>query len=463
MKSLFSKLLATMMLLSVTILVIQVALNFGNQIIITNKWHEHIVNNYQESFENQLNLASKFQNNNKSFSLQLLLEKSIVDGRIQSAEIKSPKGDSIASVIYSNTDQPRKEEIPINNELPQKSPVYNVYDKKVSSFPVILDNVEIGTMTVVTLGPTKYSITEDFFRSSFRVFIISLLVSLFLAFILAFFLSRKISSIPIKLSKQLSLLTQGKRDIVFSSSSIKELNLISETADLLQTELLHSQQDRTEFMRNLGHDLKTPLTAMNVLVEGLVDGVFPPENIIFEKLQKQLKVLQQKSDDFLFISKLDALEVTPPQEYFNVNTAINSLIEKYRESITQRNLQIITETSEDFGEPIVMADQKLLKLAFENIIRNMVDYAEPSSTAKISVFIEEGQVRIVFENKGNIETQIPDQLLKYLTKGNWSRSTPGSGLGLTIAKKIISWHSGKITINSNSSNTITVTVTLPLA
>ena len=452
-----------MMLLSVTILVIQVALNFGNQIIITNKWHEHIVSNYQESFENQLNLASKFQNKIDSFSLQLLLEKSIVDGRIQSAEIKSPEGNIIASVLYSNTDEPRKEEIPNNNELPQKSPIPNVYDKKVSSFPIILDDVEIGTMTLVTLGPTKYSITEDFFRSSFRIFVISLLVSLLLAFILAFFLSRKISSIPIKLSQQLSLLKQGKRDIVFSTSSIKELNLISETADSLQTELLHNQQDRTEFMRNLGHDLKTPLTAMNVLVEGLVDGVFPPEKIIFVKLQKQLKDLQQKSDDFLFISKLDALEVTPPQEYFNITNAINSLIEKYKESITQRKLQIITEIPENLGKPIVMADQKLLKLAFENIIRNIVDYAEPSSTAKISMFIEDKQVRIVFENKGNIETQLPDQLLKYLTKGNWSRSTSGSGLGLTIAQRIISLHSGKITINSNSSNIITVTVTLPLA
>ncbi|MDD4083355.1 MAG: HAMP domain-containing sensor histidine kinase, partial [Sphaerochaetaceae bacterium] len=318
-------------------------------------------------------------------------------------------------------------------------------------------------MTVVTLGPTKFSITEDFFRSSFRVFIISLIVSLFLAFILAYFLSRKISSIPIKLSKQLSLLTQGKRDIVFSSSSIKELNLISETATLLQTELLHNQQDRTEFMRNLGHDLKTPLTAMNVIVEGLVDGVFPPDDIIFEKLQKQLKELEQKSEDFLFISKLDALEVSPPQEYFNIADAINSLIEKYKESITKRDLKIITKIPENMEKPIVMADQKLLRLAFEHIFRNMVDYAEPASTAIVSMYIEDKQVCIIFENKGNIETQSPDQLLKYLTKGNWSRSTSGSGLGLTIAKKIISRHSGRITINSNSSNIITVTVTLPLA
>ena len=452
-----------MMLLSVTILVIQVALNFGNQVIITNKWHEHIVNNYQESFENQLDLATKFQNNNKSFSLQLLLEKSIVDDRIQSAEIKSPSGDVLASVLYSNNDQPRKQEIPNNYEVPKKSPIYNVYERKVSSFPIILDDVEIGIMTVVTLGPTKFSITEDFFRSSFRVFIISLIVSLFLAFILAYFLSRKISSIPIKLSKQLSLLTQGKRDVVFSSSSIKELNLISETASLLQTELLHNQQDRTEFMRNLGHDLKTPLTAMNVIVEGLVDGVFPPDDIIFEKLQKQLKELEQKSEDFLFISKLDALEVSPPQEYFNIADAINSLIEKYKESITKRDLKIITKIPENMEKPIVMADQKLLRLAFEHIFRNMVDYAEPASTAIVSMYIEDKQVCIIFENKGNIETQSPDQLLKYLTKGNWSRSTSGSGLGLTIAKKIISRHSGRITINSNSSNIITVTVTLPLA
>lgn len=463
MRSLFAKLLIAMMMLSVTILFIQVAINYGNQIVIINRWHEHIVDEYQKKFEEQLHLAGKFQTNIESFSLQVLLEKAATDGRIQSAEIKSSEGDILASVIYSDDTQPGSEENPDRHELPPKAVTYRVYEKRESSFPVILDDVELGTMTIFTLGPTRFSVTRDFFRSSVTVFLISLPASLFLAFILSFFLSRKISSIPVKLSKQLSLLTQGKRDIIFTSSSIRELNLISETASSLQAELLHSQQNRTEFMHNLGHDLKTPLTSMNVLVEGLVDGVFPPENAIFERLQTQLKNLQQKSDDFLLISKLDAAEVIPPQEYYNIIPIISSLMEKYRESITARKLQIITEISGDHVEPMVQADQKLLELALEHIIRNIVNYAELSSTAKIFVITEYERVRIVFENKGNIGTQSPDQLFNHLAKGNWSRSTPGSGLGLTIAKKIISWHSGSITISSNSSDTISVIVTLPIA
>jgi two-component system, OmpR family, sensor histidine kinase BaeS len=463
MRSLFAKLLIAMMMLSVTILFIQVAINYGNQIVIINRWHERIVDEYQKKFEEQLHLAGKFQNNIESFSLQVLLEKAATDGRIQSAEIKTSEGDIIASVIYSDDTQPDREESPDRHELRPKAVTYKVSEKRESSFAVILDDVELGTLTLFTLGPTKYSVTRDFFRSSVTVFLISLPASLFLAFILAFFLSRKISSIPVKLSKQLSLLTQGKRDIIFTSSSIRELNLISETAASLQAELLHSQQNRTEFMLNLGHDLKSPLTAMNVLVEGLVDGVFPPENAIFERLQTQLRNLQQKSDDFLLISKLDAAEVTLTQDYYNIVPIINSLMGKYSESITARKLQIITEISEDQIEPVVEADKKLLELALEHIIRNIVDYAELSSTAKISVITEKRQVRIVFENKGDIGTQSPDQLFDHLTKGNWSRSTPGSGLGLTIAKRIISWHSGSITIASNSSDTITVAVTLPLA
>ncbi|MCF7943668.1 MAG: hypothetical protein K9L21_04485, partial [Spirochaetia bacterium] len=301
MKTVFTRIIIAMLMLSCLMLLVQGGINYGYQLASLEKWHKDIADEFESKLLYMINKAELFPLDASSYSLQALVEKALEDDRILRAVMYNTDGKelfSLSSIISRESEKP--------HNFMGNIQVMQSFSQKDTSFPIHIDESQIGYLTITTLAPSRYDITRNFFNKTIWIFLISLPVSLLSAVAVSFILSRRLASVPIKLSREISSLAKGNRSVQFSKSNIYEFSLISDAASILQQELLKSQRSRTQFMSNLAHDLRTPVAAMNVQIEGVLEGVFPPSKQVFSHLQTQLTLLHEKIDAFLKISHLES-------------------------------------------------------------------------------------------------------------------------------------------------------------
>ena len=211
------------------------------------------------------------------------------------------------------------------------------------------------------------------------------------------------------------------------------------------------EKESKELISNISHDLKTPMTAIKGYIEGIMDGVADTE----EKRDRYIRTIYNKVNDMnslieeLFLyAKLDSNSVTYSFAKVNVDAYFQDCVEEISLDLESQGV--------DFGyfnyadrDTVIIADPEQLKRVVNNIIGNSVKYASPDRKLMISLRImEEAEfVKIEIEDngKGIARNEVPlifDRC--YRTDASRNSSKGGSGLGLSIAKKIIEEHGGKI-------------------
>jgi len=143
----------------------------------------------------------------------------------------------------------------------------------------------------------------------------------------------------------------------------------------------------------------------------------------------------------------------------NLGKTVESVLEKLDKQISQKQLQLKVRLDKNLW---VMADSELIRLAILQIIQNLVQFSEIHSSASITLTAEGKSAALVCENAGQIASKDPEELFDHLVKENYSRNTPGNGLGLTIARKIITLHGGLSTLRNKQGHRIQVSMLLPL-
>lgn len=211
------------------------------------------------------------------------------------------------------------------------------------------------------------------------------------------------------------------------------------------------EKESKELISNISHDLKTPMTAIKGYIEGLMDGVADTE----EKRDRYIRTVYNKVNDMnslieeLFLyAKLDSNSVNYSFAKVNVDAYFQDCVEEISLDLGSQGV--------DFGyfnyadkDTIIIADPEQLKRVINNIIGNSVKYASPGRKLMISLRIMEEaefvKVEIEDNGRGIAKKEIPlifDRC--YRTDASRNSSKGGSGLGLSIAKKIIEEHGGKI-------------------
>ncbi|NQT58962.1 MAG: HAMP domain-containing histidine kinase [Bacteroidetes bacterium] len=453
MKTIFLRVFSIMILLSCIILIAQAAINYGYQFSSVKTWYEDIVSQYQEVFYRELNNAGKYQFYSDTLSLQMLVEETLNDDRILSVQFLDTNDTAVFSVNNQISKGGR-----VNFSPKSEETYFSQFFTSSNAFPVILDGTELGTLSITSLAPLRYTLTQDFFNKTFLVFLISLPISFIIAFIFSLIFSKRISIVPVMLSKELKELAEGKRNVKFSESSIREFAMISDSASTLQNKLVQTQRNRTEFMNNLAHDLKTPVTALKVQVEGLLDGVFPPEPTLFNNLNIQVQDLQEKVDAFLQISRLESSDTIIHPELCDLGVLLKKCSAGFLDLIKEKALKHSIEIQKQVA---VLADKKLILFAFRNIIHNMIRFSDDRGTVYINLSGKHDKAEVIFENTGHLDHENPEKLFDHLSKGSISRGSSGSGLGLTIARRILESHHGTITLENIPGGKVRVSVVLP--
>lgn len=308
------------------------------------------------------------------------------------------------------------------------------------------DNQTLKMLIITPLYPVESTI--EILQEQF-VYI--LIIAVGLALTLSFFLSSRISKPISALTKSAKKMAGGNYDIDFTSrSSYREIRDLADTLNTASIELNKTEMLQKDLLANVSHDLKTPLTMVKSYAEMIRDlsGDNP------EKRNKHLQVIIDESnrlnalvDDVLTLSSAQAGTLNYEFTTFNLKDSFKAIINTY-DLLEDEGYKIHFNCRNDV---YVRADEKKIKQVITNLLSNSIKYSGEDKSIYVNVKKWNTKVHCEFVDHGvGIN---PDELPSvwdryYKSSSNHVRKAKGSGIGLSIVKKILLAHNAKFGVES---------------
>lgn len=254
----------------------------------------------------------------------------------------------------------------------------------------------------------------------------------------------------------------GKDEITSLALSFNKMARRLQAADQKQKELENLRRDLVSWA---GHDLRTPLSSIRLIVEAFSDGVITDPNEIqnyLNQAKKHVDTLSLLVDDLFQISQLDSGGMPLTFESASISDLISDTLESFSSLATQKGVKLCGSASEGV-DPITM-DVLWMGRAFNNLVSNAIRYTPKGGEICLNADVIENNIiiRISDSGEGILPEDIPHVFERFY-RGDKSRSrvSGGAGLGLAIAKGVVEAHNGKISIESERLKGTTFTITLP--
>jgi PAS domain S-box-containing protein len=259
------------------------------------------------------------------------------------------------------------------------------------------------------------------------------------------------------------------RDITERKRAEEELRKYAEDLAKANEELKSLDKMKDEFLSNVSHELKTPLTSIRGYTELLNDGSLgelgEEQKHAEETVMRNTKRLQRLVDSLLYLSRTQAGTVQYDFEILNISELADQIIEDLRIQTKEKNLEMIKKIEPDL--PPIKGDRDKLTDMFTNIIDNSIKFTPKGGSITIFANKEDGYIHINVKDTGiGIPKGMIDNLFQrfYQIDSSQKRKYGGTGLGLYIAKTIVEAHDGEIWVESEGKGKGTeVHIKLPVA
>lgn len=210
---------------------------------------------------------------------------------------------------------------------------------------------------------------------------------------------------------------------------------------------MEDERMKTDLITNVSHDLKTPLTSIISYVDLLKRLHIEEEpakgyiNILDSKAQR----LKQLTDDLMEVSRISSGTIVLEKEKLNLTELLNQGIGEFSEKLEECRLQVVFE--EDDMPAYIYADSRRMWRVVENLFNNICKYALEGTRVYINMAKAEDRIEVSIKNISRQQMSVrPEELTERFIRGDSSRTTEGSGLGLSIAKSLVQVHEGSFDI-----------------
>lgn len=245
--------------------------------------------------------------------------------------------------------------------------------------------------------------------------------------------------------------SDGKIDTKYMPPALKDhaedINSLNDGISLAVEREMKSEHLKTELITNVSHDIKTPLTSIINYIDLLQkEHTDEEEEKYLEVLSRQSERLKKLIEDLIEASKASTGNISVELTRVNVSEIISQSLSEYDEKMEAMNLDVIVNNSE---KPLyVLADGNLLWRILNNLYNNVCKYAMANTRVYIDVSEQDDKVNIEVKNVSREMLNIdPDELMERFVRGDSSRHTEGSGLGLNIAGSLAEIMNGKLTLS----------------
>lgn len=245
-------------------------------------------------------------------------------------------------------------------------------------------------------------------------------------------------------------------------SHAENLNSIGDGLAKEVAQRMKSERLKTELITNVSHDIKTPLTSIINYVDLLQKAKTEDERAEYlAVLDRQSHRLKKLTEDLVEASKASTGNMNVNLEPTNTQEIINQSFGEYSAKLEAGRLNTVISIPEPV--PVVMADGRLLWRVIDNLFNNVVKYALPETRVYVDVRVEGSEAVISMKNISRAALNVSvDELLERFVRGDASRTTEGSGLGLNIAKSLTELQHGTFSISTDG-DLFKAEIRLPLA
>ena len=282
---------------------------------------------------------------------------------------------------------------------------------------------------------------------------------------LAILLSHLLVRLVERIRAGLHEISSGHSTEDLAVKSYTETEEISEEFNKIVTQMRVLDESRQEFVSNVSHELKTPLTSMKVLADSLLMQEEAPVELykefmgdIAEEIERENKIIT----DLLSLVKMDKKAATLNIESADINDLLELILKRLRPIASKKNIEMVLES---FRPVTAEVDVGRLTLAFTNLVENAIKYNKENGWVHVSLDADHKffYVKIMDSGMG-----IPEESLDYIFERFYrvdkshSNEIDGTGLGLAIAKSAVLVHKGAIKVSSQVGEGTTFSVRIPL-
>ncbi|HEX9026039.1 MAG TPA: HAMP domain-containing sensor histidine kinase [Clostridium sp.] len=332
-----------------------------------------------------------------------------------------------------------------------------------NTFNINVNDKTVGYILVGQYSPVILSQEDISFKTEINKSIVfSGVLTLIIVAIISLILSKQFSK-PIKaVSKTSVSLSKGNYDARSNiNSNIEEIRNLTESINSLGEKLNSQDLLRKRLISDISHEIRTPLNVLQNNLEAMIDGIIPvttdklnnlnDEVIRFGKLLNNLNALKQIESD----------EIVLKLGLVNIGELLSIVISDFCIAADEKNIKLIInkEVGKDY---IVLGDYDKLKQVFINIISNAIKFNNINGTVWINISGDINSVIIKVKDNGmGIKKEDLPYVFERMYRGDKSRQKiEGSGIGLTIVKKILILHSGTIDVESKENKGTIFTVSI---
>ena len=273
-----------------------------------------------------------------------------------------------------------------------------------------------------------------------------------MAMVLGYFLSSTITDRIFVLQDAANHLAEGNLDARVEVSGRDEVAKLSENFNRMAAQLQEAKQMRANLIAWVGHDLQTPLTSIQAILEALSDGmVKDPESVqrYLVTAKREVRSLSILIDDLFQVAKLDAGGLILNRAPNSLSDLISDTLESFSHIARKHDIQLTGEVEKRI-DPVNM-DAQYIGRVINNLVSNALRFTPAGGSVTISARREGPYVEVRVRDTGE---GIPPQDLPYIFESFYrgeksrSRATGGAGLGLAIARGIVLAHGGDIRVES---------------
>ena len=228
----------------------------------------------------------------------------------------------------------------------------------------------------------------------------------------------------------------------------QELNDVQGGLEQAVQEQMKAEHLKTELITNVSHDIKTPLTSIVNYVDLLKkeDMPSPAAREYVAVLDRQSHRLKKLTEDLVEASKASSGALNVELQPTDVNVLLSQIEGEYQERLAACHLTLVTQPPAP--GTMIQADSRLLSRVMDNLVSNVCKYAMENTRVYVTAAVRDGQAVISFKNVSRDELNIsPDELMERFVRGDASRHSEGSGLGLSIARSLVQLQGGTFALS----------------
>lgn len=259
--------------------------------------------------------------------------------------------------------------------------------------------------------------------------------------------------------------SDGTLDEDISEETYFETKRMSKSLNKMLQTMKSVEQSRQEFVSNVSHELKTPITSIRVLADSLMGmGEVPPElykefmTDISDEIDRESKII----DDLLSLVRMDKVEPETNIAQVNINNLVEMVLKRLRPIARKRNIELIFESMREVTADI---DEVKLSLAVNNLVENAIKYNREDGWVRVTLDADHKFFYLKVADSGiGIPEEFKNRVFERFFRVDKARSreTGGTGLGLAITKSVILMHHGAIRIDSKEGEGTVFLVRIPL-